>query len=76
MKYSLSNRTDRKYCLGKHEKSIRHIRKIRNIFLGDREVKSPQRVSNDDNFSIRAICSICTSRTNATHDNPNFVKTK
>ena len=43
MKCSLSDKSDRKNCLGKHEKSIRHIRNIQNNSLGDREVKNPQR---------------------------------
>ena len=76
MKSSLSDRTDRKNCLGKHEKSIRHIKKIKNISLGDREVKNPQRVWNDDYFRLRGICEIWISRTNATHDNTNLTKTK
>ena len=73
MKCSLSDRTDRKNCLGKHEKSIRNIK---NISIGDREVKNPQRVWNDDNFRFRGICKIWISRTNATHDNTNLNKTK
>ena len=75
MKYSLSNGTDRKYCLGKHEKSIRLIRNIKNISLGDQEVKSPQKVWNDDNFGFCGFCKIWISRTNATHDNTNVTKT-
>ena len=76
MKCSLSDRTDRKNCLGKHEKSIRHLRNIQNISLGDREVKNSQRVCNDDNFNFRGICKIWISRTNATQGNTNLSKTK
>ena len=76
MKCSLSDRTDRKNCLGKHEKSIRHLRNIQNISLGDREVKNSQRAWNDDNSKFRGICKIWISRTNATHDNTNLTKTK
>ena len=76
MKCSLSDRTDRRNCLAKHEKSIRHIKNIKNISLGDREVKNPQRVWNDDYFRLRGICENRISRTNATHDNTNLTKNK
>ena len=76
MKCSLSDRNDRKNCLGKHEKSIRHLRNIQNISLGDREVKNPKRVWNDYDFKFRGICRIWISRANATHDNTNLTKTK
>ena len=76
MKCKLSDKTDRKNCLGKHEKTTRHIRNIKNISLDDREVKNPKRVWNDYDFKFRGICKIWISRTNATHDNTNLTKTK